>query len=133
MTFLSNQIEGQGNDNYNCRNNTTIDTEKAIYMKIAIATESADVSSEVSTQGARALHYLIFDGNGNLKEIIANPYVGDEKSVGPNVAILLAQMGVNKVIAGRFGSKFKEVLEQNKIECIVNTGFAAQLIKDLIQ
>ena len=102
-------------------------------MKIAIATEDADISSEVSTQGARALHYLIFDGNGNLKEIIANPYVSNEKNVGPGVATLLAQMGVNKVVAGRFGPKFKEVLEQNKIECIVNTGFAAQLVKDLIQ
>jgi len=43
-------------------------------MKIAIATENNDPSAEISSQGARALFYLIFGVDGHLSEILENPY-----------------------------------------------------------
>jgi predicted Fe-Mo cluster-binding NifX family protein len=102
-------------------------------MKIAVATESNDPNAEVCTHGARASYFLIFDEEGVLKEIITNPHTSTEKHVGPSVANMLYQMGVNKVVAGRFGPKFKETLHRNKIECIEQTGFAAELVKQLVQ
>lgn len=101
-------------------------------MKIAVATESDEPSSHVSTQGARALYFLLFNEDGNLNEILENPFVNNEKQVGPSVANMLSKMGVNKVIAGRFGPKFKEALVENQIACIENTGVAVLVVKDLI-
>ncbi len=100
-------------------------------MKIAIATENNDPSAEISSQGARALFYLIFD-NGYLSEILENTYAGNATRVGPDVANMLNNRHVTKVIAGRFGPKFKQSLENDHMECIEQTGFAAQVAKELI-
>ena len=101
-------------------------------MKIAVATESNEPSSHVSTQGARALYFLLFNEDGNFNEILENPFVNNEKHVGPSVANMLSKIGVNKVIAGRFGPNFKEALVANKIACIENTGVALHVVKDVI-
>jgi len=101
-------------------------------MKIAIATENDDLSSEISTQGARALFFLIFGEDGNLIEILENPYSSKESHVGPDVASMLSKIHVTKVVAGRFGPKFKEGLEGNHVECIEQAGFATQAIKELV-
>ena len=100
-------------------------------MKIAIATESNDPSVEISSQGARALFYLVFGADGDLSEILENPYAGNATHVGPDVANMLNNIHVTKVIAGRFGPKFKEALKNNHVECIEKTGFAAQAVKEL--
>ena len=101
-------------------------------MKIAIATENNDPSAEISSQGARALFYLVFSADGHLSEILENPYISNATRVGPDVANMLINMHVTKVIAGRFGPKFKETLENNHVECIEQTGFAAQVAKKFI-
>jgi len=101
-------------------------------MKIAIATENDDVSSEISSQGARALYYLIFNNDGHLSKILENPYVNSKSRVGPDVANMLIKMDVTTVIAGRFGLTFKTVLERNHIKCIEQTGFAAQVVNNII-
>ena len=100
-------------------------------MKVAIAAENNDPSAEISSQGARALFYLVFGADGRLSEILENPYVSNATQVGPDVANMLTNMHVTKVIAGRFGPKFKEALEDNNVECIEQTGFAAQAAKAL--
>jgi len=100
-------------------------------MKIAIATENNDPSAEISSQGARALFYLIFDEDSHLSEIIENTYASNATQVGPDVANMLNNIHVTKVIAGRFGLKFQESLENNHVECIEQTGFAAQVAKEL--
>ena len=100
-------------------------------MKIAIATENSDPSAEISSQGARALFFLIFDADGQLDEILENPYAGNATHVGPDVANMLIKLHVTKVITGRFGQQFKEVLENNHVECIEQTGFAVQAAKEL--
>ena len=46
-------------------------------MKMAIATENNDPSAEISTQGARALFYLVFGADGHLSEILENLYVAN--------------------------------------------------------
>ena len=99
-------------------------------MKIAIATEVDNPSAEISSQGARALFYLVFSADGHLSEILENPYTSNATHVGPDVANMLNEIHVTKVIAGRFGPKFKEALEKKHVECIEQTGFAAQVAKE---
>lgn len=99
-------------------------------MKIAIATENDSPSAEISSQGARALFFLVFSADGQLSEILENSYASNATQVGPDVANMLINMHVTKVIAGRFGPKFKEALEKKQVECIEQTGFAAQAVKE---
>jgi len=101
-------------------------------MKTAVATETDDPSAEISSQGARALFYLIFGADGELSEILENSYASNATDVGPDVANMLINMHVTKVVAGRFGHKFKEALKNNQVECIEQTGFAAQVAKELL-
>jgi len=100
-------------------------------MQIAIASDNNDPAAKISSQGARALFYLIFGEDGHLSEIIENPYVDNESHVGSDVANMLVKMHVTKVVAGRFGPKFKQGLENNNIDCIERAGFATQFVKDI--
>ncbi len=99
-------------------------------MKIAIATENDNPSAEISSQGARALFFLVFTADGHLSEILENSYASDVTQVGPEVVDMLINLHVSKVIAGRFGPKFKEALEKKQVECIEQTGFATQVAKE---
>jgi predicted Fe-Mo cluster-binding NifX family protein len=101
-------------------------------MKTAIATEYNDPAAEISYQGARALFFHIYDANGQLQEILENPYAGNTHHVGPDVANLLYKLHVKKVVAGRFGHKFAAELQAFNIERIEDNGFAAQVAKALI-
>lgn len=102
-------------------------------MKIAIATESDDPSVEISPRGARALFYLVFDADGHLSEVLENPYAGNATNVGPDVANMLIDIHVTKVIAGRIGPRFKQALDNNHVECIEQMGIAAQAAKELLK
>jgi predicted Fe-Mo cluster-binding NifX family protein len=101
-------------------------------MRIAVASETTGPAAEISIQGARALNYLLFDESGNEQEILANPYVDIEKGAGPEVAHLLANIGVTAVIAGRFGPKFKSTLIEKNIECIETNGPVMQVVKEYL-
>jgi predicted Fe-Mo cluster-binding NifX family protein len=102
-------------------------------MKIAVATEDNESSSTISTQGARALFFLVFDADGDLSEILENPYADNSAHVGPDVANMLIRLKVTTVVAGRFGPRFKQALQENRIECIEQTGFASQVVKELVK
>lgn len=102
-------------------------------MKIAVASDATELSSEISTQGARAIHYLIFDGFGKEQEILSNPYVDIDKGAGPKVVQMLVQIGVTTVIAGRFGPKFKSALIESNIECIETNGLVIQAVKEYLE
>jgi predicted Fe-Mo cluster-binding NifX family protein len=107
-----------------------LDIRRNIDMKIAIATESTDSSVEISARGARALFFLVFGADGHLSEILENPYAGNATNVGPDVANMLINIHVTKVIAGRFGPRFEEALKNNHVECVWQMGLAVQAAKE---
>jgi predicted Fe-Mo cluster-binding NifX family protein len=99
-------------------------------MKIAIATERNDSAAEISPRGAHALFYFVFGEDGHLSEVLENPYAKNATNVGPDVANMLINMHVTKVIAGRFGPRFKDALDNNHVECIWQMGLAVQAAKE---
>jgi len=102
-------------------------------MRIAIATESADPSSEVSPQGARAAYFLIFDEREALVEALANPLLDMDRMVGPNVARPLSSKGVVMVVAGRIGTHFAGALAIEGIEHRAFGGVAKQVAASAIR
>ena len=95
-------------------------------MKIAIASEGKDADSEISTRGARAPYYLIFE-NGSLTKEIKNPFAVGGGGAGWSVAYMLAEEKVNLAIAGRIGPNMEAALKEKGIKSREDSG----KIKDL--
>jgi predicted Fe-Mo cluster-binding NifX family protein len=89
-------------------------------MKIAIASEGKDESSQVSDVSGRAPYYLIFEDK-KLVKAIKNPFtIGG--GAGFSVAQMLINEGVELVISGNFGKNMQGMLDSKKIRTLVVTG-----------
>ena len=84
-------------------------------MKIAIAAEGKENSSEISVRGGRAPYYLVFE-NKELVEAIKNPFAIGSGGAGFSVAYLLADKKVDLVIAGKFGPNMERALEEKGLK-----------------
>jgi predicted Fe-Mo cluster-binding NifX family protein len=83
-------------------------------MKIVIASEGKNEDSKISSRGARAPFYLVFD-NGKLKEVIKNPFAIGSGGAGWSVAHMLADKKIELVIAEKIGSNMEIALKEKKI------------------
>lgn len=101
-------------------------------MKIAIAAEAQDLDAQVSYHGARAPYYLIFDKNGELLEVVSNPYSNAERGAGPKAAALLIQQGITLVVAAEFGGRFVSELEDGGLQLAQKTGIVSSVITDVL-
>ncbi len=84
-------------------------------MKIAVAAGSKSAKASVSNIAAKCPYYHIFNNKGELIEVIDNPYRDASRGAGPLAANFLAQRGVNIIIAGNFGSKMVNTLENKGV------------------
>ena len=84
-------------------------------IKIAVASSDKTVTASVSNEAAKCPYYLIFDNEEKLTEVIDNPYGDASGGAGPSAANFLARRGVTIVVAGNFGSKMLNALENNGI------------------
>ncbi|MFP4539558.1 MAG: NifB/NifX family molybdenum-iron cluster-binding protein [Candidatus Paceibacterota bacterium] len=91
-------------------------------MKIAVASVQNDKNSEVSDIAGRAPYYLIFNEELELVGSFENPFAEQRGGAGVAVAKMLAEKGVDMVIAGTFGEKMKATLESEDIEYLEKNG-----------
>ncbi len=100
---------------------------------IAVATLEKTENSQIADKAARAPHYLIFGKQGNLLEVIANPFCDTERGAGPKVADFLASKNVTIIVAGYFGHKMKAALDRKGIDQHEASGTATDVVKNLIK
>jgi predicted Fe-Mo cluster-binding NifX family protein len=100
-------------------------------MKIAIAVTSSGKDAHVDTHGARAPYYLILNTDSGSSEILPNPVTQAERRAGPQAAAFLVSQGVDKVVAGDFGPKFRTELEGSNIICAEMAGSAMEVVAEL--
>jgi len=99
-------------------------------MKIAIAATSAEENAQVA-RGARAPYYFLIDTESGLSEALANPASQSERGAGPQAAAYLISRGVDTVVAGDFGPKFRIELESGDIACVEKTGTVSEVVTEL--
>lgn len=87
-------------------------TEK---IKIAVASNDKTAKGSVNNKAAKSPYYLMFDGKGELTEVINNLYADANRNAGPSTANFLDRQGVTLVIAGDFGSKMINALKDKGI------------------
>ena len=84
-------------------------------MKIAIASEENNENGQVSDRAGRATYYLIFDENKKLLETIKNPFSVGGGGAGFSVAKMLADKGINTVIATKLGGNMAGALNDRDV------------------
>jgi|GEM_PF-54902 len=84
--------------------------------KIAVASNSKDIAASISNKADKCPYYLIFDGTGELIEVVGNPYKDVQSGAGPQIADFLANKGVTVVIAETFGKKMIEAMRSNSTD-----------------
>jgi len=100
---------------------------------IAVATLEKTENSQVADKAARAPHYLIFGKQGDLLEVISNPFCDTDRGAGPKAADFLASKNVTVVVAGYFGHKMKAALDRKGIDQHEASGIAIDVVKNLIK
>ena len=98
-------------------------------MKIAIASDGKDENSEISSRGARAPFYLIFE-KGKLVETIKNPFAIGGGGAGWSVAHMLADKKVDLVIAGRVGPNMERALKEKGLKSKEESGKVKDFMKE---
>jgi len=97
-------------------------------MRIAIASEGKNEDSEISSRGARALFYLVFD-DGKLTETIKNPFAVGSGGAGWSVAYMLADKNIDLVVAEKFGPNMEIALKQKKLKFKEASGKVREFVK----
>jgi len=98
-------------------------------MKIVIASDGKDENSEISSRGARAPFYLIFE-KSKLVETIKNPFAIGGGGAGWSVAHMLADKKVDLVIAGRVGSNMEMALKEKGLKSKEESGKVKDFMKE---
>ena len=97
----------------------------------AIAAMGKEVTAPIYFLAARASHYHLYDENGNLVEVMPNPYLGKDMEIGPAAAQMLANRGVDVLVAGMAGPKMKEVLVARKVRFVSRKGTVQGVVDEL--
>jgi predicted Fe-Mo cluster-binding NifX family protein len=101
-------------------------------MKIAIAAMTPNITSYFAKHGARAPFYLLFDGQGQMLEVVSNPFSGVDRGAAHQAARLLANKEVTLLAAADFGLRFVSELEEKGIDHIQRTGAVSDIVRQLI-
>ncbi len=80
-------------------------------MKIAISANTGDPGAEFSARFGRCRHFLITDTDLEDWQEVENPAIDAQGGAGTQVVQLLANLGVECVISGRYGPNAYEALQ----------------------
>jgi len=100
---------------------------------IAVAANGKSAQASVSNMAAKCPYYLIFNNKGELIEVVDKPYRDASGGAGPLAANFLSQKGVTHVIAGNFGSKIVNTLENKSIAHFELKGIADNAVKIVLK
>jgi len=98
-------------------------------MKIAIASNGEDETSEVSEVTGRAHFFLLFEDN-KLVKTIKNPFRMGGGGAGFSVAEMLSEEKVQIIVSGKIGPNVKSVLDSKGMKHIELHGVS---VKDALE
>ena len=90
--------------------------------KIAVASDGKTTAAKVSGVAARSPYFLLFDRDGQMLEILDNPYKSARRKAGTQIVPFLAQQGVTFVVAGEFGQNMIQAMKGRGIKHLESEG-----------
>ncbi len=103
-----------------------------VVVKIAVASNNKNATSNVGAIAGRSPYYLMFDSTGKLIEAIENPYKDARGGAGPSTANFLAEKGVTIVIAETFGGKMINAMKSKGMTSFEFKGIANDAVKKVL-
>jgi len=103
-----------------------------VVVKIAVASNNKNKTSNVGTIAGRSPYYLVFDSTGKLVEVIENPYKNVRGGAGPSTANFLAEKGVTIIIAETFGGKMINAMKSKGMTHFEFKGIANDAVKKVL-
>ncbi len=89
-------------------------------MKTAIAAQNSGSETLIDKHFGKCSHFHIYDDISHVTEIIDNPAQGIKGCKGNVIVDVLISKNVKRVIAGDFGTKVQQLLNQNQIQMIIH-------------
>ncbi len=99
---------------------------------IAVAADENAEAAYVSSQAARCTYYMLFDGTGDLLEIVDNPHKDAGGGAGPSAVDFLSSKGVTIVIAQTFGDKMINAMKNKGMNHYELKGEATGVVKEVL-
>jgi len=103
-----------------------------VVVKIAVASNNKNTTSNVAAMAGRSPYYLIFDSTGKLAKVIENPYKDSRGGAGPSTANFLAEKGVTIIIAETFGGKMINAMKSKGMTYFEFKGIASDAVKKVL-
>ena len=100
---------------------------------IAVASEGKTLKDSVSQVAGRCPYFIFIDSTGKILEAVDNPYKTEGGSAGVSAANFLAKKKATIVIAEKFGSKMKNVLQTKNITCFEWEGIVEEAVKKVLE
>ncbi len=101
-------------------------------VKIAVASNSKDPMSSISSKAGKCPYYLIFDNKGELTEVIGNPYKDAQSGTEQQTVDFLAGKGVTVVIAETFGDKIIGAMRTKSMDYFQLNGIINDVVKKVL-
>jgi predicted Fe-Mo cluster-binding NifX family protein len=101
-------------------------------MRIAVAALKKKEDSEIATQAGRAPFYLVFDDSGTLVETLKNPFSKGGGGAGFGVAKMLADSGIDTVVAGKFGQNMQSAFRERGLVAHEKEGTALDAVRVIL-
>jgi predicted Fe-Mo cluster-binding NifX family protein len=102
-------------------------------LKIAVASSGKTRDAQVADQAARCPWLLFFDEEGQLLEVLENPYQQAGGGAGLKCIELLTDRKVSVFAAGRVGNKMAGALEQNGITFVAFRGTVEDAVRHILK
>nr|VFJ87827.1 MAG: Predicted Fe-Mo cluster-binding protein, NifX family [Candidatus Kentron sp. H]VFJ89536.1 MAG: Predicted Fe-Mo cluster-binding protein, NifX family [Candidatus Kentron sp. H]VFJ96225.1 MAG: Predicted Fe-Mo cluster-binding protein, NifX family [Candidatus Kentron sp. H] len=100
--------------------------------KFAIAADGDQLDAKIAKLAGIAPFFHIYDANGNLLEVLANPHLELETGTGPACATTLADRGVGVLVARRIpGPKMDDVLRARDVRLVRRMGVVRDVVDEL--
>jgi predicted Fe-Mo cluster-binding NifX family protein len=102
-------------------------------LLIAVACDDpqATATSLVGVFAARSRHYLIFSGI-TMVEVLLNPFLEKGPEAGPLVVDYLSQRGVDVLIAGMFGPRMIDAMNEKGMKYFQYSGVAQDAVERVV-
>lgn len=109
--------------------NETPKTEAGLF---AIAAEAKTTKAEISKLAGISPFFHLYSDNGDVVEVLPNPYLDMEYGTGPAAAQLLVDKGVTVLVARRIpGPKMMDVLDSNNVRLVRRVGIVEDVASEL--
>jgi len=109
--------------------NETPQTKASLF---AIAAEGNTTKAEISKLAGISPFFHLYGENGDVVEVLPNPYLDMEYGTGPAAALLLVEKGVTVLVARRIpGPKMMDVLDSNKVRLVRRVGTVEDVASEL--